>query len=126
MVASNAKGSHETGTKTVLECIIKGYYGEFLPKATTVLKYNDEPVGYCFVNLTSDKIANIPLQISVPWTEAVRISSANNTIDEDGTTCKAFAVVNRSGILTFEGDKINLSTDIVYPSSATNQLYLHL
>lgn len=59
-----------------------------------------------------DKIANIPLQISVPWTEAVRISSANNTIDEEGTTCKAFAVVNRSGILTFEGDKINLSTDI--------------
>lgn len=49
-----------------------------------------------------DKLVNVPKQPQIPWTEAVRISSANNS----------FAVVNRLGILSFNGDKINLSTDI--------------
>ena len=47
----------------VLECIIKGFYGEFLNNATTVLKYNDKPVGFCFVNLTSTETANVPLLV---------------------------------------------------------------
>lgn len=59
-----------------------------------------------------DKLANVPYQMSLPWTEAVRISSANNTTDTEGFTCKAYAVVNRSGIITFKGEKISLSTDI--------------
>lgn len=49
-----------------------------------------------------DKLVNVPKQPQIPWTEAVRISSANNS----------FAVVNRLGILSFNEDKINLSTDI--------------
>ncbi|MCR4881850.1 MAG: GNAT family N-acetyltransferase [bacterium] len=51
------------GSKDVLECITKGYYGEFLPHATTVLKYEQSPVGFCFTNLTSSEIANIPLLV---------------------------------------------------------------
>ena len=49
------------GSKEVLECITKGYYGKFLPQATTVLRHEHKPIGYCFVNLTADDIANIPL-----------------------------------------------------------------
>ena len=51
------------GSNQVLECITKGYYGEFLKNATTVLKYNNEPIGFCFTNLTTDEIANVPLLV---------------------------------------------------------------
>lgn len=49
-----------------------------------------------------DKLANVPMQPQIPWTEAVRISSANNSV----------AIVNRLGVLSFDEDKINLSADI--------------
>ena len=49
------------GTKNILQCITQNYYGKFLPKITTVLKYEHKPIGYCFVNLTTAEIANIPL-----------------------------------------------------------------
>lgn len=66
-----------------------------------------------------DKLTNVPYQAQQPWTEAVRISSANNTSDSDAPICKAYAIVNRTGILTFEEDKINLSTDISLFSDRT-------
>lgn len=49
------------GTKDILEKIIYNVYGDFLPEATSVLLYNGKPVGFCLVNLTGKKIANIPL-----------------------------------------------------------------
>ena len=49
------------GTKEILECITQNQYGTFLAKHTTVLKYKEQPIGYCFVNLTSTDTANIPL-----------------------------------------------------------------
>ena len=51
------------GSKEILNCIINGYYGNFLPKITTVLKYEHKPIGYCFVNLTNSQIANIPIVV---------------------------------------------------------------
>jgi len=74
-----------------------------------------------------DKLANVPYQAQQPWTEAVRISSANNTSDTEGQLCKAYAVVNRSGILTFEEDKISLATDIslFQDRTAGNLVYLN-
>ena len=51
------------GARNVLDCITKGYYGDFLPFSTSVLKYNNKPVGFCFTNLTSSEIANIPLLV---------------------------------------------------------------
>lgn len=49
------------GTTDVINKITDGIYGEFLPEATSVLLYNDEPVGFAFANITGGKIANIPL-----------------------------------------------------------------
>jgi len=46
-----------------------------------------------------------------PWTESIRISSANNSLCTQNTDTKAFAVVNRLGILSFNGEDIFLSTD---------------
>jgi len=56
-----------------------------------------------------DKIQYVPKTQFIPWTEAVQISSANSSSfsGED----HAYAVVNRLGILSFDGENISLSKD---------------
>lgn len=49
------------GTRDIITKIVKNIYAEFLPEATTVLLYNNIPVGFCFMNLTGGRIANIPI-----------------------------------------------------------------
>ena len=49
------------GTKDIINKIVENIYGEFLPEVTSVLLYNDIPVGFVFANITGGKIANIPL-----------------------------------------------------------------
>jgi len=49
------------GCEDIVGKILDGVYGEFLPQATKVVLYNDEPVGICFVNITGGAIGNIPL-----------------------------------------------------------------
>lgn len=54
------------GTDDILSKIIDSTYGEFLPEAVSVLLYNDEPCGFCFVNITGGKIANVPIFAIAP------------------------------------------------------------
>lgn len=49
------------GTTDVINKVVDNIYGEFLPEVTSVLLYNDKPVGFAFANITGGKIANIPL-----------------------------------------------------------------
>ena len=49
------------GTRDIITKIVKNLYAEFLPEATTVALYNGKPVGFCFMNLTGGRIANIPI-----------------------------------------------------------------
>ncbi len=49
------------GTNDILDKVVNGIYGEFLPEATSVLLHNGRPCGFCFANVTGGKIANIPL-----------------------------------------------------------------
>ncbi len=49
------------GTTDIINKIVEDIYGEFLPEVTSVLLYNDSPVGFAFANVTGGKIANIPL-----------------------------------------------------------------
>ena len=49
------------GTTDIINKVVENIYGEFLPKATSVLLYNDAPVGFAFANVTGGKIANVPL-----------------------------------------------------------------
>ncbi|MGN1125007.1 MAG: GNAT family N-acetyltransferase [Candidatus Gastranaerophilaceae bacterium] len=49
------------GTNDILDKIVNGVYGEFLPDSTSVLLYNGRPCGFCFTNITGGRIANIPL-----------------------------------------------------------------
>ncbi len=49
------------GTTDIINKIVENIYGDFLPEATSVLLYNNEPCGFAFANVTGGKIANIPL-----------------------------------------------------------------
>ena len=49
------------GCKDIVEKITDDVYGKFLPSITKVLLYKKKPVGFCFANLTNDKIANVPI-----------------------------------------------------------------
>ncbi len=49
------------GTRDIITKVVKDVYAEFMPNSTSVLLYNDEPVGFAFMNLTGGTIVNIPL-----------------------------------------------------------------
>ena len=56
-----------------------------------------------------DNPKNVPLTGSVPYTEAIRISSANNGATSTDGTVKAYALANRLGVICFEEDKISIA-----------------
>ena len=69
---------------------------------------------YYFSNTYYNRVdlpQNAPVQTPKPWTETVRISSANNEACTQNSDSKAFAVVNRLGILSFNDEVISLSRD---------------
>ncbi|MDD3593035.1 MAG: hypothetical protein PHX18_00235 [Candidatus Gastranaerophilales bacterium] len=49
------------GSIAVLKSITEGDLGTFIPELTTVVRYENTPIGFCFVNLTTPDIANIPI-----------------------------------------------------------------
>ena len=49
------------GTKDIINKIVENIYGEFMPDVTSVLLYNNLPVGFALSNVTGGTIANIPL-----------------------------------------------------------------
>ncbi len=49
------------GTTDIINKIVENIYGEFLPEVTSVLLYNDSPVGFALSNVTGGTIGNIPL-----------------------------------------------------------------
>ena len=67
-----------------------------------------------------DKPRNASFAGSIPYTEALRISCANNAATSSGPWGnKAFALVNRLGVLCFEGDKISIAKDVSVFSERT-------
>ncbi len=58
------------------------------------------------------KVSEISAVPKKPWTEAVRISAISVAAGSDGGSVpKAYAVVNRTGIMTFEDGEISFSPD---------------
>ncbi len=49
------------GTRDIVNKVVESVYGEFLPEVTSVLLYNNIPIGFAFSNVTGGKIANLPL-----------------------------------------------------------------
>ena len=50
-----------SGCRDILNKVVKDVYAKFLPEATSVLLYENRPVGFSFMNITNDSIVNIPL-----------------------------------------------------------------
>ncbi len=50
-----------SGCEDILAKIVENVYGIFLPEKTKILLENGVPKGFCFVNLTTDNIANVPI-----------------------------------------------------------------
>ena len=59
-----------------------------------------------------DNPRETPFAGSIPYTEAVRISSANNGATAPNGTVKAYALANRLGVICFEDEKISLAKDV--------------
>ena len=73
-----------------------------------------------------DKPQHAPAAAQKPWTESIRISSANNESCTQNSDSKAYAVVNRLGILSFNDDAIYLSPDTIFSNrTAGNLVFLN-
>lgn len=70
---------------------------------------------------------NVPLTPFKPWTEAVRISSANTTAYEDSNSDNSYAIVNRFGILCFKGQNFSIARDVTLfnDRTADNLVFLN-
>ena len=66
-----------------------------------------------------DNPRDVPFAGSIPYTEAVRISSANNGITQPNGTVKAYALANRLGVICFEDDQISVAKDVNVFSNRT-------
>lgn len=95
---------------TVVSCEKK----QALP-VTEIPVQTDSFSWYAFSGGSFQKISRLsdaPAVPAKPWTEAVRISSmATAYSDDEGSVPKGYAVVNRLGVLVFDGDNANLFSD---------------
>ncbi len=85
-----------------------------VPNAISVEITKTNHAWYYFSNIgyhLVDRPQNAPNLAPKPWTESIRISSANNDVCTQNTDTKAFAIVNRLGILSFNEENIFLAQD---------------
>lgn len=116
------------GTTDIISRIIDGSYGEFLPEAVSVLLYNGIPCGFCFVNITAGKIANVPIFAIAPEHQGKGLSkhllkkSVQTLIEWNKTGKSEFTEINT----TTETDNyqalkmyrhIGFKEDYAYPQS---------
>ena len=116
------------GTTDIITRIVDGSYGEFLPEAVSVLLYNSKPCGFCFVNITGGKIANIPIFAIAPEHQGKGLSkhllkkSVQTLIDLNKAGKREFTEINT----TTETDNyqalkmyrhIGFKEDYAYPQS---------
>lgn len=69
----------------------------------------------------AEGISSVPQIPFKPWTEATRISDISVQDSKYDSIPKGFAIVNRTGILVFEDDKINLYCDSEIFSNSTQE-----
>lgn len=50
-----------SGCRDIISKVVNDVYAKFLQEATSVLLYNEQPVGFSFMNITNGSIVNIPL-----------------------------------------------------------------
>lgn len=86
--------------------------------STDIIEVGAKKQDHSWYYFTQDGFAEVssprqaPLAGSFPYTEAIRISSANNGITGQDGSVKAYALANRLGVLCFEDDKISIAKDV--------------
>lgn len=68
----------------------------------------------------AENVRMVPAVAKRPWTEAVRISSASVSADMENSAPKGYAVVNRVGIIEFDGNDIRLHPDVTLFTGKTS------
>lgn len=106
----------------LISCGKKDFSIYFEPESETEIVNTGTHQWYAFTNDNFVKIDRPEVAIAfpfIPWTESIRISSSTYS-----DKC-SFAIVNRLGILTFDGDKISLSKDLtVFSNRTAGNLFL--
>ena len=110
----------------VLFCSCKKKSKSASEKEPQILNVSEQSSDHVWYYFTQDGFAqidlpqNAPYSGQAPYTEAVRISCANNAVNSDSDQGnKAFALVNRLGVLCFENDKLSLAKDVSIFSDRT-------
>ena len=90
-----------------------------------IVEIGNQKTDHAWYYFTQDGFARVdcprdaPFAGTLPYTEAIRISSANNGAADANGKVKAYALANRLGVICFEGDKISLAKDINIFSNRT-------
>ena len=90
-----------------------------------IIEIGTQKTDHAWYYFTQDGFAQVdsprqaPFAGSVPYTEAIRISSANNGATQSDGSVKAYALANRLGLVCFEDDKISLAKDVNVFSNRT-------
>lgn len=88
------------GSRDIVEKIVSGAYGEFLPEVTSVLLHDGKPCGFCLVNITGGKIANVPIFAIAPEHQGKGLSkhllkkSVSTLLDLVKTGKREFSEIN--------------------------------
>lgn len=87
-------------------------------KSQDIIEIATQKTDHSWYYFTQDGFAQVntpreaPFAGSLPYTEAVRISSANNGQTQSDGSVKAYALANRLGVICFEDDNISLAKDV--------------
>ena len=95
------------------------------PKEPDFVEIGSQRSDHAWYYFTQDGFAqvdlprNAPFAGSFPYTEAVRISSANNGATNPDGSVKAYALANRLGVICFEDDNVTVAKDVNIFSNRT-------
>lgn len=82
------------------------------------------PFSWYYIDATginrAETVRMVPAVAKRPWTEAIRISSASVAADLENEAPKAYAVVNRVGILEFDGNEVKAYPDVTLFTGKTS------
>ncbi len=114
-----------SGCIDIAKKLTDSIYGEFLPRASKLLIYEDKVVGFSLANITAGTIANIPLVGIIPDFRGQKLSEIML-----GATLREIAYMIKAGELNLTElnvtvDLANLSAYSMYKSLGFNEIYMY-
>lgn len=85
------------------------------PPVSNIIQITKSFEWYAFTSdnfIPINKIQNAPTAIAKPWTECTRVTSMALSAPADESCPKGYALVNRLGVIEFDGRRTNLYADV--------------